>query len=180
MDDEATSAEKRLLSKCVRRDREMARIFHRECKIHAAACKIYGREPRLAALDGIPDPLMPPEKYLDPSAKSEWAAVADAVCGGRRKFICGTATIFSNSRKNSENAKGKAKSRRDGGVPGYGKIFYGENENRHSPRRLRRGNTGIQALSIAPPAGGTAMRRKGAPPCGKYPQRQFRLVPPVR
>ena len=55
MDDEATSAEKRLLSKCVRRDREMARIFHRECKIHAAACKIYGREPRLAALDGIPD-----------------------------------------------------------------------------------------------------------------------------
>ena len=94
-----------MLSKCVLRDREMARIFHRECKIHAAACKIYGRLPRLAPLRGIPDPLVPPEKYLDPSAKAEWASVAMLSAAAIALFIYGMAAIFSNTWNGSEPAK---------------------------------------------------------------------------
>lgn len=62
LDNEATPEEKIALSKCIMQDREMARIFYRECKIYAATCKIYGREPSLQKLDGIPNPLNPVKK----------------------------------------------------------------------------------------------------------------------
>ena len=76
LDNEATPEEKIALSKCIMQDREMARIFYRECKIYAATCKIYGREPSLQKLDGIPNPLNPVKKKSDFNAHAEWAAAA--------------------------------------------------------------------------------------------------------
>ena len=74
LDNEATPEEKIELSKCIRQDREMARIFYRECKIYAATCKTYGREPTLQELDGVPNPLNPAKKKIACNARAEWAA----------------------------------------------------------------------------------------------------------
>ena len=76
LDNEATPEEKIELSKCIRQDREMARIFYRECKIYAATYKIYGREPTLQELDGVPNPLNPAKKKIACNARAEWAAAA--------------------------------------------------------------------------------------------------------
>lgn len=76
LDNEVTSRERRRLSKCIRSDAELAHIFRRQCKIYVETCKIYGRKPHLANLPRIPNPLIPPEKYLAPHAKSEWFAAA--------------------------------------------------------------------------------------------------------
>lgn len=133
LDDETTPEERRLLSKCVRRNREMARIFHRECKIHAATCKIYGRKPRLASLGGIPNPLMPPEKYLDPSARAEWASVAILSIAAAVLFAYGTAAVFSPAGKNLELAKRGIEARQWTAPPETEKYFTGKMEISSAP-----------------------------------------------
>ena len=87
LDNEATPEEKIELSKCIRQDREMARIFYRECKIYAATCKIYGREPTLQELDGVPNPLNPAKKKIACNARAEWAA-ATALASAAALLIC--------------------------------------------------------------------------------------------
>ena len=90
LDNEATPEEKIEFSKCIRQDREMARIFYRECKI-------YGREPTLQELDGVPNPLNPAKKKIACNARAEWAA-ATALASAAALLICAALELPSPTR----------------------------------------------------------------------------------
>ena len=133
LDNEATPEEKIELSKCIRQDREMARIFYRECKIYAATCKIYGREPTLQELDGVPNPLNPAKKKIAWNARAEWAAAtALASAAGARVALTHTTWKF-RQRKSFYRPICRAQI----------ELFYGQNGHRRCARLLRNRRFGI-------------------------------------
>ena len=124
LDNKATPEEKIELSKCIRQDREMARIFYRECKIYAATCKIYGREPTLQELDGVPNPLG----------------------GSHCARVCSRASHLRGARVALTHTTWKFRQRKSFYRPicrAQIELFYGQNGHRRCARLLRNMRFGI-------------------------------------
>lgn len=75
LDKEASEEELRLLSVCVRNNRDMAQIFHRACRIHSATCRLYGREAKFTEIKGV-NPLGIRKMVSGRRIVGEWMGVA--------------------------------------------------------------------------------------------------------
>lgn len=72
LDGEATQEELYELAKAISQSQEFAEIFHKQCKIHAAMCKFYNKEPKFAKLE-LPQPRITIRKKY---GVLEWSAIA--------------------------------------------------------------------------------------------------------
>ncbi len=77
LDGEASEDELSLLSLCVRENPQMAGMFFRACRVHAATCAMYGKEAHFGKLDGVDfSPLKARRAATKNRIIAEWAAVA--------------------------------------------------------------------------------------------------------
>ena len=72
LDGEATQEELYELAKAISESPEFAEIFRKQCRIHAAMCKLYGREPNFERLE-LPNTH---EKISKKYGVLEWSAIA--------------------------------------------------------------------------------------------------------
>ena len=81
LDNEATQEELDLLSDCILDDPRMRSIFVTACRVHIAACRLYGKKCELGKLRGVnfavPKEHRPQTKLR---AWTEWAAVFILLC----------------------------------------------------------------------------------------------------
>jgi len=89
LDGEASKGELELLSLCVRVNPRMSAMFRNACRIHAATCRLYGREAHFAPLKGIGVPVFAHKRPSRGREAAEWTAVAAlmTLCAGLMWFV---------------------------------------------------------------------------------------------